>query len=250
MSAQNATRFDNAVTQLKSTDLPLQILGAISIFTDLIKQDGFYWPTVAEVTEYLRLAARQKGDINRPEVINALVLISERDWLMQSAEPFPLDFSVLDLHNLQFTTLQLWGSNFRDANLSGAILPGAKLEGADLFCGNLQNAQFQMSSLSKATTPSELGPKLANVNFRNANLSNVVFKPDANGGVETDGACFEGANLKDADISHLDLRNVPGMALEQIQMTNKQSRPTVPVNFVKRQCESFSVQCPQTPGSK
>jgi uncharacterized protein YjbI with pentapeptide repeats len=250
LSAENAKRFDNAVERLRSTSAPLQNLSALSAFSNLIKQDGFYWPTVAEVLEYFRLIVQQGGDVNRPEISNALWILSTREWSKQSTEPFPLDFSGLDLHNLTFSGLQLWGTNFQNTNLSGAILPGAKLEGADLFCADLQNTRFEKSSLFQETAAAELGSKLANVNFRNANLSNVVFKHNSEGSVDTTGACFEGAIMDDADISHFDLQNVSGLTIHQIEATRRENRPVLPPNFTLRNCQPFEEICRNTPHSK
>jgi hypothetical protein len=143
LSADNAKRFNEAVTHLKSAGSPLETLSAVTTFSDLINQNGFYWPTVAEVLVFLRLAVQQGGDVNRPEIANALQLLSSRDWNKQGTEPFPLDLSDLDLHNLKFSSLQLWGTDFQNTNLSNAILPGAKLERSGLIMCELAKRTFR-----------------------------------------------------------------------------------------------------------
>jgi hypothetical protein len=104
-----------------------------------------------------------------------------------------------------------------------------------------------MSSLFQPTTPSELGPKLANANFTKANLSGVSFKRDSNTKlVDTSGTCFEGATLDGADISGFDLHNVLGLAVEQIDKANADHRPQIPAGYLKKKCVDFTQTCPNT----
>jgi uncharacterized protein YjbI with pentapeptide repeats len=126
---------------------------------------------------------RPKEGINRAEVTNALLALSERDvgvWNNRFSEPFPLDFSGLDLSGLRFSGLMLWGSDFNHANLAEVWMPGAKFDGIDFECANLQGANLRRSSLHVGTDPTELGPKLMGANFRNAGLNDVIFKRDEN----------------------------------------------------------------------
>jgi hypothetical protein len=255
LSAENAKRFDGAVTQLQS-GLPLSTLGGIFALSELMTQEGFYWQTVAEIQEYVRRAIQNaKGNINTAEIHNALRTLSERDagfWVNRFSEPFPLDFSGIDLSNLKFSRLKLWGSDFQNTNLSGAELPGAMMEGTEFHCADFENAHLEMSYLHESTDPTELGPNLTRTNFRNAYLFNVRFKPDHNDDrkgtyVDTSDSCFQGANLDGADISHFDLTNAPGLTREQINKT--QFHPVIPEGFQPILCNSFKSLCPTTPSA-
>jgi uncharacterized protein YjbI with pentapeptide repeats len=203
LSAQNSRRYDAAIAQLEKNTALTKLAGIASL-AELTKQEGFYWHAVASLHTFLRRELdkeRPKEGINRAEVTNALLALSERDvgvWNNRFSEPFPLDFSGLNLSGLRFSGLMLWGSDFNHANLTGVTLPGAKFEGIDFECANLQGADFRRSSLHVATDPTELGPKLMGVNFRHARLNEVVFKRNENyngGLVNTEDACFEDADL-------------------------------------------------------
>jgi len=238
LSSENAKRFDSAVGQLqKHSDLVE--LGAVNALGELSKQDGFYWSSIAMLSAYLRHAVRASDGINSAVVAGAFYILSVRNWESRNSEPFPLDFSSLNLKGLHYSQLQLWGSNFQLSDLSGAILPGAKFESADFSCANFENAIFQPSYLQNATDPAELGPKLANANFRNANLIAVLFKSSS---VDVENACFEGANLGGADISGFDLSKVTGLDLNQIRSTKK--HPDVSDDFHPKPCMAFKDLCP------
>jgi uncharacterized protein YjbI with pentapeptide repeats len=254
LSAENAKRFDAAVAQLQNT--PLSILGAISSLSELAKQDGFYWSAVSEVHEYLREAIQKGSNINRAEIHNAFLVLSERDistWRNRLKEPFPLDFSALDLGNLKFSRLKLEGSDFQNTNFYGTILPGADFVGADFRCANFENSHLEPSYLYEYTKPTALGPKLAQVNFRNSFLNDVIFKPDHDDDrkgaiVDTTDACFEGAHLDGADISHYDVTNVSGLTLDQIGQTK--FPPSNLHDFKFKPCKPFKDLCPTTPNTK
>jgi uncharacterized protein YjbI with pentapeptide repeats len=258
LSAENTKLFDGAVQHLQSKS-PISQLGAIFTFSQLIKQEGFYWTTVSELSAFLRdsLINRDtsKQDINRSEIHNAFYVLSERDrvsWTGRQSEPFPLDFSGLNLSGFKFSGLRFWGSDFQN-NFSKAFLPGALFEGADLFCANLENAVFRMSSLFGPTEPSELGPKLGRVNFRNTDLGYVKFMKPVNAPtswLNLDDACFEGAKLDGADISIFGsvLNKAAGLTREQIQTAK--IRPAVPNDFQPRVCKEFKTLCPETSVSR
>jgi uncharacterized protein YjbI with pentapeptide repeats len=254
LSAENAKRFDEAVTQLQNK--PLSILGAISTFSELTKQDGFYWAAVSEVQEYLREAIHQGGDINRTEIHNAFRVLSERgtgNLQNRLSEPFPLDFSGLDLGKFKYSKLKLWGSDFQNSNLSGALLPGAMMESTDFTCANFENSHLEMSYLHEPTGPAELGPKLAQANFRNSSLNDVSFRPDHDDDhkdayVNTTDTCFEGAHFDGADISHFNLTNVTGLTRQQIDKSL--FHPAIPNGFEYKPCKPFKSLCPATPNTK
>jgi uncharacterized protein YjbI with pentapeptide repeats len=253
LSAENAKRFDQAVTNLESNS-PLANLGAISALTGLMRQNGFYWTSVAELNEFLRQAVSvvpKDATINRVAILNAFLALSTRDegiWNNRFHEPFPLDFSRLNLGGLLFSQLRLWGSNFRHTNLSGSYLPGASMEGTDFNCANFEKAQLQRSSLSDDTPPTKLGPKLARANFTGAVLDNVQFITDSNKKVDIEDTCFAGASLVGADISGFDLTQVAGLTREQIDKT--QFHPAIPPNFEAKSCRPFADLCPSTPSGR
>ena len=151
LASENIKLFDKAVGLLNSKSMTPQ-LGGIYAFSELIKQEGFYWPAVAQLTAFLRqkllpVGAKVGPDTirNRFEIFSALHVLSERDkvsWEGRTMEPIPLDLSGLNLSELKFSDLRLWGSSLRYTDLSGAIIPGALLEDADLYCANMEGASF------------------------------------------------------------------------------------------------------------
>jgi len=241
LSSENAKRFDGAVKQIqKQSDI--SALGGIYTLGELTKQDGFYWPAVALLNAYLRHAAQAPGgDVNRAEIANSLHVLSERNWEYRKGEPFPLDFSSLNLKGLRFSELKLWGSNFRNSNLSDVFLPGAKMEGTDFYCVNFEGANFQKSYLHKPTGPAELGPKLNSTNFRNAMLNEVAFKQNEYSFVDVEGTCFEGANLTGADIRGFDLSKAAGLTRDQI--LSSKEHPEVSGDFRSQSCRPFRDLC-------
>jgi uncharacterized protein YjbI with pentapeptide repeats len=243
LSSENAKRFDSAVKQLREKS-DFAALGAIFTLGELSKQDGFYWPSVALINAYLRQETQvPHADSNRAVIVSSLNMLSQRDWRYRDGEPSPLDFSSLSLKGLLFSEPRLWGSNFRFTDLSGAILPGAKMEGTDFHCANFEGANFQESSLYNTTGATELGPKLSSANFRNANLSNVIFKRNEYHFVDVENACFEGATLTGADISGFDLDKVTGLTPEKIQTAKV--RPDVPATYSSKPCQSYRDLCSQ-----
>jgi len=254
LSAENVKRFNESVTQLEKT--PLAALGAISTLSELAKQDGFYWAAISEVHEFLRQAILKGGDINRAEIRNAFRVLSERDldtWRNRSTEPSPLDFTTLDLGRLKFSRLRLEGSDFGYTNFSDARLPGADFAGADFRCANFENSHLDPSYLYENTNPTALGPKLEKVNFRNSFLYDVKFRPgnddnDKSYVLQLTDACFEGAHLDGADISHMDVTNVSGLTRDQI---NQAKFPPNNLNdFTFKPCKPFKDLCPTTPGTR
>jgi uncharacterized protein YjbI with pentapeptide repeats len=239
LSAENAKRFDGAVKRLQGQS-DLQALGAIYTLRELSTQEGFYWPSTTMLNAYLRSALVALDDVNSAAIVGALYILSTRDWEARNADPFPLDFSRLNLRGLHFSKLQLWGNDFQFSNLAEAILPGAKLEGADFSCANFEKADFEQNSLQNATDPAELSSKLRGANFRYAILRNVIFKKD-NGWVNVENACFENADLAHADISGFDLSNVTGLTVEQINSTDQ--HPVVPPAFQSKPCVAFEALC-------
>jgi uncharacterized protein YjbI with pentapeptide repeats len=252
LSVQNGELFEKAVTRLDSASA-LSTLSAISSLTELMRQKGYYWASVSEISEFLRKSISQHADLNALDKLNAIRALSTRDagaWSNRFTEPFPLDFSGLDLTDFRFSQLWLWGSTFRSTNLTGSQLPGAKMESTDFECANFERAQLQMSSLFETTDPTEIGPKLNRVNFRHANLSKVIFKTDSNNRVHVEDACFEGATLDGADLSGFDLSEPSGLTRSQIEKTS--AHPPIPADFDSKvkKCKEFKEICLTTPASK
>jgi uncharacterized protein YjbI with pentapeptide repeats len=250
LASDNGKLFANAVKQLQEKS-DLSQLGAIYNLSELMKQEGFYWPSVTQLNEFLRQAVQTaKGEVNRAEIVNSIYVLSERDnrggnpMLLRDAEPFPLNFFALNLSGLAFSELKMWSANFQNANLSSTILPGAKLGSGDFSCANFEGANLTPSSLYKGTDPTELGAKLGNANFRKARLANVLFQKD-HGVVNVENACFEGADITNADISGFDLSKAAGLTKEQIALSG--SHPAVPADFKVLSCKSFESLCPSTP---
>jgi len=245
LSAENAKRFDGAVKQLqKNSDI--SALGAIYSLGELTKQDGFYWPSVTQLTAYLGHVAREKNSSaietdkdrsNRTEIQHLLHVLSERDkdhWKYRFSEPFPLDLASLSLRDLRFSGLKLWGSNFRRTDFSGSILPGANLAYSDLYCANFESAIFQRGYLHVETDSAKLGPKLSRANFKNANLNGVDFGKDA---VDVEGTCFEKASFNDADINGFNLTTARGLTRQQVEASK--GKPKVPPDFQELSCVCF-----------
>jgi uncharacterized protein YjbI with pentapeptide repeats len=171
-------------------------------------------------------------------------------WGNRFSEPFPLDFSNLDLSSLAFSNLKLWGSDFQNTNLSNSFLPGAQMEATDFTCANFENAQLGMSTLGVETLPSQIGAKLNGANFHNAHLENVQFIGDgrAKAQMHLKDTCFEGAHLHHADITGFDLTEPSGLTSDQIKSTDK--HPSIPRDFEKKPCSAFTDLCKRTPRNK
>jgi uncharacterized protein YjbI with pentapeptide repeats len=251
LASDNGKLFANAVEQLqKASDLAQ--LGAIYNLSELMKQEGFYWPSVIQLNEFLRQAVQAaNGNVNRAEIHNSLYVLSERDnrgdgesMMLRDAEPFPLNFSSLNLKGLAFSGLKMWSANFRNTNLSFTFLPGAKLGSGDFECANFEKTNLTPSSLYKGTGATELGAKLRNANFRKARLANVQFQKD-HGIVDVENACFEDADITGADISGFNLSRAAGLKQEQVVLSG--SHPPVPSDFKVLPCKSFESLCPSTP---
>jgi len=231
LSSENAKRFDIVVAQLQKASDSAR-LGALYSLAELSRQDGFYWPSIVQLTAYLRHVA-QGSTTNPAEMHHLLYLLSERDeghWEYRFSEPFPLDLSFLNLKDLKLSGAKLYGMNFRNTDFSGSILPGADLAHSDLACANFENANFYPGYLHATTGAAKLGPKLSFANFRNAWLDGVEFKE----GVDVEGACFEGARLQGADISGFDLKKARGLRKSQIE--SSKGNPRAPADFEELSC--------------
>lgn len=146
------------------------------------------------------------------------------------------DFSDARLEGADFNS-QLSGVIFRRAHMRGAWFGfgvPTHLEGADLAGAELEGAVFESVFLQGA-------------DLRGAKLAGVTFGSNPYGGSSLDGAALDGAELQGAELGEMSLAgaslrqarvwrttSVPALALADTTGIDRETRPTLDVDAIRR----------------
>jgi uncharacterized protein YjbI with pentapeptide repeats len=144
------------------------------------------------------------------------------------------DLSRAILHDMDFSRIQMIGSNLRDANLRGTKFTASRLTGADLRSSDATNADFS-------------GAHLVGVDLRGANLSGASLR-DAVICYPSRTTSHDGIVTTSGDISCIDLRGATlrGADLRGVKYCVSLSRMNIIVRSERKAAEA-RVVAPEAP---
>jgi uncharacterized protein YjbI with pentapeptide repeats len=167
---QITERYSKAIEQLGKQEYYVQ-LGAIYSLERIAKDsDKDYWNIIEVLTTYIREESQKSYS---QSLQAALTVIIRRNKNYGLGEELPINFTKVNLKNLDLTGVDLKGANFSEANLEGANFSKTNLEGANFSKASLRNANFSEANLQNVDFRQTL---LFGVNFSYANLKNANFQ--------------------------------------------------------------------------
>ena len=234
--AQIATRYANAVEQLKSDDLKVRLRGIREL--ERIARDA---PEESElIMQVLTAYVRENAPCNKSQMTNVTTPVLPSTGTSQAPRPctdiqailtvigsMPRrdeDYVSLDLHGADLRGANLLWADLRGATLSAADLRGTDLSGIDLTYANLRNANLSGASLFDADlSGSDLsGANLLEADLREGNLSETNLT----------GTNFSGADLSDANLAGGYIRDQNGdrhlVTAEQLRAAKSLVGATMP----------------------